>query len=109
MQLALRVAGLIGCTLAELPQRIGWDEWLIWEAWYDLEPWGEWRADLRQSVAIAYQLAPYLPAGRELPAVVWPYYETEEELDLAKLQEQLEADQQRWAEWDATRPRTTGG
>lgn len=99
------MASLLGCTLAELPHRVGYDEWLTWCAWYELEPWGESRADLRQSVGIAYHLAPYLAAGAELPAVTWPYFEEAEQLDVAAMQAAAEAERQRWEEWERTRPR----
>ncbi len=36
----LRVASLLGCTLAELEPRMGAGEWPLWCAFYALEPWG---------------------------------------------------------------------
>ena len=102
--MAHRLAALIGCTVGELPDRLTWQEWIDWQAWYQLQPWGEERADLRQSVAIGYQLAPYLPAEQELPSLVWPYYD-DDGLDAEAMQAAAAAEQARWAEWEATRPR----
>lgn len=97
---------MIGCSLVELPTRVGWDEWLLWRAWYAIEPWGESRADLRQSVAIAYTLSPYLSRGTELPQLVWPYYDSEDDLPTPEeLQAAAEAERVRWAEWEASRKR----
>ena len=107
MQFAYRLAGLLGCTVGELPTRIGWQEWVEWRAWWELEPWGETRADLRQSVAIAYQLAPHMPAGRELPGLTWPYYDEADEVSDEALQAAAEAERRRWAEWEAGRKRNS--
>lgn len=101
------MAGLIGCSLRELPERIGWDEWLLWRAWYQIEPWGENRADLRQSVGLAYTLAPYLPRGSELPALTWPYYSDSDELPAEQLQAAADAERVRWDAWEASRRRKT--
>jgi hypothetical protein len=91
--------------VGELPDRLTWDEWIDWQAWYQLQPWGEERADLRASVGIAYALAPYMPPGAELPALQWPYYEGEAEIDIESLAAAAEAERLRWEEWEATRPR----
>jgi hypothetical protein len=92
-----------------LPTRVGWDEWLVWRAWYGIEPWGESRADLRQTVAIAYTLSPYLQGGAELPQLVWPYYDTEDDLPtVEELRAAAEAERVRWAEWEAGRKKVTG-
>lgn len=105
LQAAFRLAALLGCAVGELPARVGYDEWIEWLAWWELEPWGEPRADLRQSVGIAYQLAPYLPAGRELPRLIWPYYDEAEEIDDATMQAAAEAERRRWADWEVSRKR----
>ena len=92
--------------MGELPERLGWDEWIRWLAWWELEPWGEARADLRQAVALSYTLAPYLRRDTELPALTWPYWDQDgEELDVEALRALAAAEAKRWAEWDATRRR----
>lgn len=102
MQFAFRLAGLLGCTVAELPERISWDEWISWQAWYSLQPWGDERADMRSAVAVAYQLAPYLPREAELPTFQYPYSE-DEPLDPEQLKAAAEAEQRRWDEWEQER------
>lgn len=47
-----------------------------WIAYYDREPWGETRADLRLSVIAQYTLAPHMRhRSAELPKTIYPYYE----------------------------------
>lgn len=36
--------------MRELLDRIGRDEFLEWMDYYQIEPWGEWRADLRTGI-----------------------------------------------------------
>lgn len=42
-----KLAALWGCTVSEAQQRCDAREFCEWLAYYRLEPWGEWRADLR--------------------------------------------------------------
>jgi hypothetical protein len=83
---------------------VSWDEWIAWRAWYELQPWGEDRNDLRQAVGIAYQLAPYLPKERELPQLLYPYTK-EDAVDAAELKRATEEAAQQWQEWERTRRR----
>lgn len=39
-----------GCTVAELQQRMGAGEFAAWLAFYQVEPFGEMRADLRAAL-----------------------------------------------------------
>jgi hypothetical protein len=59
-------------------------EFLEWFARYEMQPWGEHRADLRQIVLLSYLLAPFQGEhSAELPELVWPYgLEGGPELDL---------------------------
>lgn len=45
-----RLAALWGCTVREAQQRCSPSEFLEWKGYYLLEPWGEWRADLRSGI-----------------------------------------------------------
>jgi len=40
----------LGCTVKELLSRIDSQELSEWLAYYSIEPFGEWRADLRQAI-----------------------------------------------------------
>ena len=45
-----RIAALWGCSIREASDRLGtWEAFLEWCAYYSLEPWGEYRADLRSA------------------------------------------------------------
>lgn len=39
-----------GCTVAELQQRMGAAEFAAWLAFYQIEPFGEFRADMRSAL-----------------------------------------------------------
>ena len=41
---------MLHCTLAELPERISYEEWLHWAAWYGLFPADPERADMRAAI-----------------------------------------------------------
>lgn len=50
-----------------------------WQARYELQPWGEVRADLRNVVLMSYVLAPFQSAtAPDPPNVVWPYHDAED-------------------------------
>lgn len=95
----------MGCTVAELPERIGWQEWIDWLAYWEIEPWGEARADERAAAGICYQLAPYLPKEMDLPQLAYPYFEssvpTREEIE--EMQRAVREHTERWAEWERGR------
>lgn len=42
-----RLSLKLGGTVGELKARMTWREFLQWQAFYALEPWGEWLNDLR--------------------------------------------------------------
>ena len=83
------------------------DEFLDWQAYWELEPWGELRADLRQAAGLAISKAEWLPADAELPEFTYPYWDTAEEtqVDLAERQRMIAEHTQRWAEWEQERRR----
>ena len=39
--LRLRLCRVFGCTLSELSSRITAEEFLVWQAYYSREPWGD--------------------------------------------------------------------
>lgn len=43
----------LGSTVGELQERMGYDEFTHWAAFYHIESWGEWRADLRTADTLA--------------------------------------------------------
>jgi len=89
----------------ELFERISWEEFLLWEAEYNREPWGEFRADARQAVGIRYTLAPWLEdkgGVDQWPAVFWPYFD--EQLKHADDLVAYAAEHDRkWAQWEQER------
>jgi hypothetical protein len=81
------------------------DEFRLWQAYFEVEPWGELRADLRQAAGIAYNKAECLPDDAELPNLQFPYWENEQEetIDFAARQQAIEDHTRRWAEWERDR------
>ena len=59
----------------ELLHRITYSQWLGWLAYYNAEPWGELRADLRGLVQAQFVNAHRMPPGFELPSPTYPYWE----------------------------------
>lgn len=49
----------MGCTVAELEHRLTAAEYAEWLAFYALDPWGEQRADMRMTQAVAASIAPH--------------------------------------------------
>jgi hypothetical protein len=64
-----------------------------WLEYYDLEPWGEQRADWRQLAYQARWAAMFFGGGNhEPPGGVWPYFHAEVSIDeLARSAEATEA------------------
>jgi hypothetical protein len=87
----------------ELPDRVPWEEWCEWRAWYEIEPWGEYRADLRQAAAVSYQLSPYLPSNTELPGLVWPYWDESDHVDVEAIKAAAAEERAKWDEWERSR------
>ncbi len=56
------IARTLGCSVREAQQRIDAREFAEWRAYYQLEPWGEDRGDLRTAI-LAWLLAPTLLRG----------------------------------------------
>lgn len=54
-------------------------EWMGWRREYQRRPWGERRDDLRNAVLIM-AIAKLAGGKVEIPHLMWPYFETENEL-----------------------------
>jgi hypothetical protein len=93
----------LGYTVEKLLSVLTLDEWFAWQAYEQLEPWGETRADLRQAAAAAYQLAPYLPADFALPKLTYPYFAAAEEIDVATITATVREHDRMWTDWDRQR------
>lgn len=61
-----RLAALWGCTVREAQKRCSSREFAEWMAYYRLEPWGEWRADYRNGLALSTYLNTKLPKGKRV-------------------------------------------
>jgi len=46
-------------SVAECQARVSSEEFAEWQVYYTLEPWGEWRADLRAGIIAAASVSPY--------------------------------------------------
>lgn len=69
-----------------LLDRMSFKTYLKWLAYFNEEPWGEIRADMRNVVLMRY----FHARGDEadMPSMMWPYWEdTSEEATLSKVQE----------------------
>lgn len=80
-----------------------WDEFRDWQAYYDLEPWGEERADFRQAVAVAYANIGWLPDDAKLPDLLWPYFPEAEQIDFDAVRQAVEEHTDHWADWERER------
>jgi hypothetical protein len=79
---SFRLALALGMTVEEMLDRMTWAEYLEWQEYYGLEPWGEERADLRSAIVASLianvnrdakkQPRPYEPTD------FMPYYERPE-------------------------------
>lgn len=84
-----RLAALLGDSEpASLKARTTRESWEIWERFYEQDPWGEVRQDLRMLASLMLQWNP-----RGEVRMVWPYFVTEEESleQLAQQEKQLAA------------------
>lgn len=62
----MHLAAKLGCTLAELVNRLTWQEFVLWVAYYKRDPWGEERNDLRAALnTVALSNTVHMLAGRE--------------------------------------------
>ncbi len=70
----MRLCLVLGCSgVDELWRVLTWREWIEWQDFYELEPWGELRADLRQ-VALAVTLLGAFAGSCNLPEPTYPYF-----------------------------------
>lgn len=58
-----RLALALGCTVAELGERMTLDEWCRWQAYYQLEPFGGWWHTHLIETTIRYLMKPHLRKG----------------------------------------------
>ncbi len=58
-----------------------------WENFYEQEPWGESRADLRQAASIAIWGAMLAGGSKKPPSPMFPYWEEQERLDPKQIDE----------------------
>tara|TARA_R100000808_G_scaffold22981_1_gene50464 strand:+ start:652 stop:906 length:255 start_codon:yes stop_codon:yes gene_type:complete len=71
-----------------------WPQFVTWRALWELSPWGEDRADLRQAVAISYHLQTLAELDEPPPDITYPYFgesEPETQIDLAASLDMLNA------------------
>lgn len=78
-------------TVAELSDRLSYRELLEWMAYYELEPWGAERDDLRSGISTAaiVQMWAGKNARKIKPTMFMPYYEPPKKQ--AKTPEQMRA------------------
>jgi hypothetical protein len=58
-----------------------------WEKYYDAEPWGEERADLREHVNRITWAGMLAGSNKEPPAPVWPYWRDSQTYDPKEIDE----------------------
>lgn len=56
---------------------LSWSQFMDWRARYELQPWGEERADARGAAHTTLGMAPFSKSTRNLPTPMWPYFEAE--------------------------------
>lgn len=57
-------------------------DFLDWLEYWNQEPWGEFRNDLRQEVfRVRLTSGMFGANGNTVPNAVWPYYDSEEDLE----------------------------
>lgn len=94
--------------MAELRAGLDVAELADWLAYWDVEPWGETRADERMGVGLYYQLSPYMTddAG-DPPELTYPYFPDPVQA-AAEIAAAREAYRQQEAEWAEAVSRETG-
>lgn len=53
---------------------LSWKEWTEWQEFWDLEPWGDQRHDLRQVALLVSIFAAWSGAHHGLPDATYPYF-----------------------------------
>ncbi len=85
--------------LEQLDEVLSWDDFVLWRARYELQPWGELRGDMRQSVLLSYLLRPHLKrAPGRPPSVMYPYEHGPKASDFEGFTERMEA----YRDWQAS-------
>jgi hypothetical protein len=98
-----RLALAMGRTIQELRAVLSYREFCEWCLYYQIEPWGEERADLRAGI-VASTIASY--AGKErsmsappaLPADFMPYLDRPEPAEPAEDQPLTDEELAKWAD-----------
>jgi hypothetical protein len=49
-------------------------DYLDWTEYYEAEPWGELREDMRNAVLAIWATAPYRSDDTDMPQLIWPYW-----------------------------------
>lgn len=62
----LRLAAMWGCTLKEAAAKCDAAEFALWSALYEIDPWGEERADLRSAQITAKMHNAFFSNKREI-------------------------------------------
>lgn len=65
-----------------IPRELSSVQYREWVQYFELEPWGELRADQRHAAGVLWSISPYLKEHTELPELHYPYFadiETEDE------------------------------
>lgn len=88
----MHLAAKLGCTVAELVNRLTWQEFVHWVAYYKRDPWGEERNDLRAALntAALSNTVHMLTGGKHREINLMPYVkrkETDENRELTAEEE----------------------
>lgn len=76
----------------ELLSRLTLAQYQEWVAFYELEPFGDLRADQRQAAGVLWGISPYLKEHTDLPDLHYPYFdEIESEDDFVARAKRLSA------------------
>jgi hypothetical protein len=76
----MRVALACGCeSPTSLATRLSIEDFVLWSRYYDAEPWGAFRDDLRAAANTFLQCGSFGPTD-EAPSLIFPYFRSENDL-----------------------------